>query len=586
MYKSSRTKLRFLLTVVILFSSLAGTSIVYAQGGSDPTPTPVPDPLEITSVVPVTTCGEGDHEVQFTIQWTDVSESYLFVMIFGDGDSSEIIVVEHPSQTIIHTYPDQGVYEWTVRVGETDPGILEDAMTGLLTLEGPEVVLSSSPFPPLFVKGDPGTVVFTTAVTGGTLDYTYEWDLDGDGTFDGETGETATYDYTEVDKYYPQVLVKDGCGFTSSDTMPVVVADPEDACHPMAQKISDGVNKYLFPAQSEDLYTCEDIYKIFDNESEENNLGFGLMWKAYHLAESMEVLSWEDIMDWKLNQSGWGALLQLDRFADLLADHDLVELMGLVMSEEYTLGDVRVAVRSTTRFEADFTEVLARIAEDANPGELGQFYKLANELGADPSELDVYLVAGLTLSELKHAASFADRMEVEWEEIAVARSSADSWGDLKQAYNLATDEMSAAQILIDGVQEYKKSLQEEALTVREEKQATQGEEKNQGTAERLAEQFTAEFGDVMNLFEGKCESDWGCVRKALREQVQTLSAGYTDKDYQIALQLKAKYGLDDGVVLAYHKDFCGEDWTCTRAYFRDLYMGDKVKGKPDKTGKP
>jgi len=575
MNKNSKNLFRFAITAVILFTSLAGAGGVLAEDASDP--------LEITAVDPVTTCGEGDHEVQFTIQWTDVSESYLFVMIFGDGDSSEIIVVEHPSQTIIHTYPDQGVYEWTVRVGETDPGILEDAMTGLLTLEGPAVVLSSSPYPPLFVDGDAGTVDFTTTVSGGVMDYTYVWDLDGDGSFDdGETGDTATFDYTEVGKYYPQVLVTDACGFTSSDTMPVVVADPEDACHPMAQIISDGVNS-IFPDQSNDLYTCEDIYAIFDNESEENNLGFGLMWKAYHLAENMEVLTWEDILDWKLDQSGWGALLQLDRFADLLADHDLVELMGLVMSEEYTLGDVRVAVRSTTRFEADFEDALARIAEGANPGELGQFYKLANELEADPAELDGYLADGLTLSELRHAARFADRMEVDWTEIADNQSLADNWGDLKQAYSLAADGFSAIVILEMGVQEYKKSLQEEAMTVREEKQATQQEEKNQGTAERLAEQFTAEFGDVMNLFNGDCAGNWGCVRKALRVQEQ--EEGFSEKDTQTARQISVKYGPTVGEVEAQYIA-CQEDWACTRAHFRELYMDNRENGKPDKTGKP
>ncbi|MFV1950054.1 MAG: hypothetical protein ACC633_09035, partial [Anaerolineales bacterium] len=132
----------------------------------------------------------------------------------------------------------------------------------------------------------------------------------------------------------------------------------------------------------------------------------------------------------------------------------------------------------------------------------------------------------------------------------------------------------------------KKSLQEEALTVREEKQATQLEEKNQGTAERLAEQFTAEFGDVMILFNGECEGNWGCVRKALREQVQTQSEGFSEKDNQTSLQIAAKYGFSEEVVLAYHKDFCEEDWSCTRAYFRELYMSTRENGKPDKTGKP
>jgi len=374
--------------------------------------------------------------------------------------------------------------------------------------------------------------------------------------------------------------------------MPVVVANPEDACHPTAQKIADGVNT-IFPDQSEDLYTCEDIYALFDNESEENNLGFGRMWKAYHLAESMEELTWEDILDWHLNESGWGSLLQLDRFADLLEDHDLPELMGLVMSEDFSLGDVRTAVRSVTRYEADFDDALTRIADGANSGELGQFYKLAADLEADVEVLDDYLADGLTLSELKHTSKFADRMEVDWTEVADARGEADSWRDLKQAYDLATDGMSATQILIMGVQEHKESLREDDKGARElireedkeeqeQKAATQQEAQNNKTADKLAEQFTAEFGDVMKLLNGECEGDWACVRKALRDQEQEMAEGYSEKDLQTALQIGSKYGFLEEEVLAYHKDYCGENWACTRAYFRTLAAETKETGKPDK----
>lgn len=563
----SKPRFRILLTVAILIASLASSfGIGYAQSSG----------ALVITVDPLANCGE----VQFTIQWTGGTiPSYLFFMDFGDGDSTEIIEVTETSMILSHTYPDQGEFEWTVQVGETGLGGLDGTLTGMLILEGPEVTLSSSPFPPLFVVGDAGVVDFSTAVTGGTIPLTYAWDLDGDGVFESETGDTATYAYTEVGKYYPQVLVTDGCGFTSSDTMPVVVADPEDACHPMAQKISDGVNT-IFPDQSGDLYTCEDVYALFDNESEENNLGFGRMWKAYHLAESMEELTWEDILDWHLNESGWGSLLQLDRFADLLDEHDLPELMGLVMSEDFSLGDVRIAVRSVTRYEADFEDALTRIADGANPGELGQFYKLVADLEADPALLDEYMADGLTLSELKHTSKFADRMEVEWTEVADARSEVDSWGDLGQAYRLATDEISAAEILIMGVQDYKKSLRDEVKIEQEQKVATQGEEQTQKTAERLAEQFTAEFGDVMNLLNGECEGDWACVRKALRDQ--EMSEGDSEKDLQTALQIGAKYGYSDVEVLDYHKDFCDEDWACTRSYFRENTLIIKEHGKPEK----
>ena len=565
MNKISKT-LGYLLTGVIVLASLAAShGVVSAQDG-----------LTITAGADAI-CSE----VQFSISWSNGSPPYLFFMDFGDGDTTDIIEVTESSLTLSHSYPDQGSYEWNVQVAETALAGLEGSYQEILFLEGPEITLSSDPFPPIFVVGDAGVVEFTTSLLGGTSPYLYAWDLDGDGSFETDTGEFASFSYTEVGKYYPQVLVTDGCGFTSSDTLPVVVADPENACHPTAQKIADGVNT-IFPDQAADLYTCEDIYAIFDNESEDNNIGFGQMWKAYNLAQSMEELSWEDILDWKLTEGGWGALLQLDRFADLLEDHSLPELMALVMSDEYSLQDVRTALRSVTRYEADFEDALARIAEGATPGELTQFYKLAGDLEVDPAELDAYLAEGLTLVELKQAAKFADRMDLDWMEIADARSMADSWGDINQAYKLATDEISAAEILIIGIQEYRESLRGEAKADPEKQTAQKEEKKTQETAEKLAEQFSLEAGEVMNLLNGECLGDWACVRQSLKEQQRTMADGFSEKDYQTALQIGSKYGFTQEDVLAYHQDYCGEDWTCTRSHFRNMYSETKETGKPDK----
>ena len=573
MTKLTNALLRVFLTTVILFTGLASTTgIAYADG----------EDLAIT--LAEVTVGEECGLISFSFAWENGTGSESYFVEYGNGDTTplgEIVEISESSITIEYTYLAQGDFQWTFQIGDV-------SISDTLTI-GPKVTLNSSPFPPLFVVDDTGVVDFSTEVLGGKLPLTYEWDLGVEGTLEGGTAQGI---YTDVGKYYPEVVVTDNCGFTTTDTIPVIVADPEDICHPTAQKIADGVNT-IFPDQSGDLYTCDDIYGIFDNESEENNLGFGRMWKAYHLAESMEELTWEDILDWHLNESGWGSLLQLDRFADLLEEHDLPELMGLVMSEDFSLGDVRTAVRSVTRYEADFDDALTRIADGANSGELGQFYKLAADLEADVEVLDDYLADGLTLSELKHTSKFADQMEVDWTEVADARGEADSWGDLKQAYDLATDGMSATQILIMGVQEHKESLREDDKGARElireedkeeqeQKAATQQEAQNNKTADKLAEQFTAEFGDVMNLLNGECEGDWACVRKALRDQEQEMAEGYSEKDLQTALQIGSKYGFLEEEVLAYHKDYCGENWACTRAYFRTLAAETKETGKPDK----
>lgn len=519
-------------------------------------------------------CGGGAGNVEFSISWEPAeADSYLFFMDFGDGETTEIFETDQASLTINHTYIDQGDYEIMIQVGEIvkvedlETSGLSGELVQVLTLEGPEITLSSSPAPPVFVVGEDGQVTFTAETTGGTLPYTYEWEMDGGEAASASTTNTASAAYTSVGKYKVKSTVTDGCGFTASASLPVVVADPEDACHPMAERIAAGVSS-LSPDQAGQEYTCEDVYTLFDNEEGGSNLGFGRMWMAYRLAETID-LPWEEILAWKMDQSSWGSLLQLNRFAEALSEQGIADLMALVVSEDYSLGDVRTAIRSVTRFEADFDDALARIADGATAGELSQFYRLAAELEADYEVLDGYLADGMTLSELKHAASFAERMEADWTEIADFRSLyGDSWGDLKQAYSLATDEFSAADILAMGVQEYRKEQTSE-------KQAEK-------TAERLGDKYEVESEEVMELLNGVCDGKWACVRKALREGTLEMEGDLTDRDNRTAMQIGAKYGIDEETVKAYYLGPCEMNWACTRAYYRDMYMDAKETGKPIK----
>ncbi|HEX9674549.1 MAG TPA: PKD domain-containing protein [Anaerolineales bacterium] len=497
----------------------------------------------------------------FSVDVQGGTSPYALEWAFGDGElARETDVAAFPHETS-HSYPAQGEYLWSLAV--TDAEGLSDAARGTITLEGPAVTLSSDPFPPLVTLADGrATVQFTARVTGGTDPLTYSWDLDGDGLPDARADPasgSASFTYTAAGKYPASVTVTDGCGFVDRDRLAVVVLDPEArACHPMAQRIADAVNS-LFPSQAEQLYTCEDIFDIFTGGLTGSQVGFGRMWHAYQLAQTMEDLTWEEIRDWQLDGNGWGLLVQLDRFAETLGDVGLSELVGMVLNGEASVNDIRTAVRSVGRFGADFEDALARLAEGASPGELTQLYRAAQSLEVDPSTLDAYLAAGMSLPEIQQAARLAERTGDDWTAIAEAHGAGASWGEITQAQRLAGEGGDWQSVLDTGLQEFRAQLREQRKEERtqqsdrqrgrdpqaereqerdrergeerkaerdrgrnqersEEREAERRQSQDQRMAERLAQQFGVSVARVTALYEGTCSGDWGCVRAQLRGQ--------------------------------------------------------------------
>ncbi len=461
-------------------------------------------PLEVDTTV---NCSS----VEFVLKAPGDSASYDLNWNFDD----DIVVVEESMSdfphVLVHDYLAAGNYAWSLSV--TD-GTVSVQTSGTVTIDGPSVNLTSDPFPPLLNAESDGIVTFSAGVEGGTAPYTYAWDLNGDGVLD-ESGDpqspgAASYTYSEPGKVVVQVEVTDFCGFSASATLPVLRSDADDehgegSCHPAAQKIADGVNE-LFPDQAETLYTCEEIYDIFVGGLTGSQLGFGILNHAIKLAESVEDLTWEEIRDWHLDGTGWGLLVQLDRYADAMDSIGLTELMDLVRSGEYEFADVRTALRYAVRYDTDFEDALARLGAGASPGEIGQLYRTAQELGVDPTTLDAYLAEGVRLSDIKHAAKSADQLGIDWVDVLGAVEAGHSWGDIKQAYQLADDSVSAEEILAMGVKEYRKQS-------REKDQAARQEERDQRTAAQIASKFGVSEDAVWAMYKGTCDFDWGCVRK-------------------------------------------------------------------------
>ncbi len=269
-------------------------------------------------------------------------------------------------------------------------------------------------------------------------------------------------------------------------------------------------------------------------------------------------MTWEEIRDWHLDGNGWGGLLQLNRFADLLEEYSIGDLVDLVMSGEASIREVRHSIRAVTRYEANFEDALAMLGDGMSPGELGRFYRTGEELGLGPEELEAYLTDGFSLQELAHAARMAASSGADWAEIAEAHAAGNSWGEIKQAQRLAEDgEWNS--ILETGIQDARQQSREDDKTERE------GERVDR-TAEQLASAFGASVDEILELYNGECAQDWSCVRKALRNPEESNAASGSDQ--KTAARLANQYGVEEAQVWTLFNGTCSGDWSCVRAELR------------------
>ncbi len=444
-------------------------------------------------------------EAQFAVSVEGGTAPYELTIDFGDGEMLTISAEGTPPAIVAHAYAAGGAYAWQVTATSGD---LSGGASGTLII-GPSVTLMSDPFPPLLPLVDgQASVALTAEVAGGTAPFAYTWTLDGASTSTTDPGSpTASATYTAGGKYSASVVVTDGCGLSASDTLAIVVDDPlAEGCHPVAEWLADAVSS-LFPQQAEQLYTCEDIYGYFTGGLTGSQLGFGIMRHAYALAEAIPDLTWEEILDWKLDGSGWGQLVQLQRVSEALGEVGIVELIERVATGENSLGDIRSAARIALRYEADFAAALDLLAGGASNGELGQIYRTASELGIDPAVVSGYQEMGVRAVELQQAARVAERLGADWASVLEAHAAGESWGSIRKGEVEEApgpgNSQGNGQAQDNGQEPKKNEIQNEVNL-------------------RLAEQLAAKYGltieAVQAMFEGTCGGDWGCVRATLREQ--------------------------------------------------------------------
>jgi hypothetical protein len=533
--------------------------------------TPIPvmaeDGLSI-EVAPTVAC-EG---VTFEIKKVENGTSpYNLAWDFGDGVSlEEKDITDFPHNTS-HEYLVPGDYEWILTVTDSSEIPITGMTSDIVTI-GPLVTLLADEMPPIIeLEGGEATFNFTAEVRGGFLPFVYEWSFEGASSFTIDPdSNTATATYTSTGRYTASVTVTDECGATHTDTLLVVVVEPIFDCHPMAQRIADAVNTLLPTKQAEKEYFCEDIYYIFLGGLTGRQTGFGRLWHAYKLALTIKDLTWEQIRDWHLDGTGWGLLVKLNRYAEALESVGIVDLMDLVLSGENTVSQIRTALRNVIRYEANFEDALARLADGISPGKLGQLYRTAQELDLDPSDLDGYLEMGINLSAMRHAAKLATQFECDWASLLIDHSAGQSWGELRKVCQLADETTDALAILEVGVQEFRR---QQRVQAQEEHQM----EFNLRTAARYANQYNVSEEEILVVFNETCDGDWKCVRDYLRED--PVNANQAGHNKRTATQLAAQYGMSEEEIWSLFEVTCDGDWKCVRSQLRERLREQRGKGK-------
>jgi hypothetical protein len=244
--------------------------------------------------------------------------------------------------------------------------------------------------------------------------------------------------------------------------------------------------------------------------------------------------------------------------------------MDRVLSGENTVNQIRAALRVVIRYEADFEEALARLAEGISPGKLGQLYRTADELDLDPSDLDGYLEMGFNLQEMRHAAKLATQLDGDWASLIITHSEGYSWGEIRKAYQLADETFDVQTILDVGVQEFR---QQQRTQAQEERRM----ELNLRTAANFAAQHGVSEDEILVVFNETCDGDWKCVRDYLRENPG--NANQAGHDKRTATQLAIQYNVSEEEIWNLFELTCEGDWKCVRSQLRESVREERGKGK-------
>ncbi|TRZ47911.1 MAG: PKD domain-containing protein, partial [Dehalococcoidia bacterium] len=156
----------------------------------------------------LTAADTGD-TIQFTNATTGGATPYTYEWDFNNDGTVDSI---EASPT--HIYTTAGTYTVSLTVTDSQARTDTETKTDYINIIAELVADFSAD---ATVANVDGTIQFTDATTGGTPDYTYEWDFDNDGTVDN-TEASPSHAYTSIGTYTVSLTVTDSQARTDTET--------------------------------------------------------------------------------------------------------------------------------------------------------------------------------------------------------------------------------------------------------------------------------------------------------------------------------------------------------------------------------
>jgi PKD repeat protein len=188
------------------------------QGGSQTeqvTISVVPADAPVATITATPDSGIAPLNVSFGTQVTDGSGTYSYAWAFGDGSTAD-------GKTPSYQYESAGTYTASVRVTDTESGVVSEPATVEIRVADNETPIASAGASPS--SGIvPLTVAFNGSVVGGNEPFSYQWDF-GDGSAIADA-QNPSHEYTTPGTFSAVFKVTDADGQTTTEDVQVQVAD-------------------------------------------------------------------------------------------------------------------------------------------------------------------------------------------------------------------------------------------------------------------------------------------------------------------------------------------------------------------------